>query len=93
MAETSLQVQPAGTTGGGAPPAPLPMKMVLSSDGTATVLQAVALFDDQGRAVLPMTEATGQQIVRLLTQLVTMTAVSTGGFLPSDDAAGLSNTG
>lgn len=92
MAETSIQVQPA-TAQGQAAPAPLPIKMFLVEDGTNTQVQAMCLTDDQGRAYQPMTEATGQQIVRLLTQLVSMMAVSTGGLLPSDDAAGLSNSG
>jgi hypothetical protein len=91
MAETSIQVQPAATTTG--TPAPQPIKMAVASDGSGTEIQAVCLFDDQGRAVLPMTEATGQQIVRLLTQLLNQGAVATGGFLASDDAAGLSNPG
>ena len=93
MAETSVPVQPAGTTQAGAAPAPLQLKMVAPSDGSGTQTQGVTLFDDQGRSVQPMTEATGQQIVRLLTQLVAMTAVATGGLVPSDDAAGISNTG
>ena len=92
MAETSLPIQPAATTAGAPPPAQ-PIKMVAPSDGSGTEIQAVCLFDDQGRAVLPLTEATGQQIVRLLTQLVNQGAVATGGFVASDDAAGLSNPG
>ena len=90
MSETNIQVQPAATQGIAAP-APQALKMVAMPDGT--LAQVFILFDDQGRALAPMTEATGQQIVRLLTQLFSMTAVSTGGLVPSDDAAGLSNPG
>jgi hypothetical protein len=91
MAETSIPVQPAAAAGA-LPPAALPLKLVAPSDGSSTVIQAVTLFDDQGRALQPMSEATGQRIVQLLTALVAATLQSTGGLLPSDDAAGIANT-
>ena len=90
MAETSIPVQPAAAQGA-VPPPPLPLKMVQASDSSGTEIQAVCLFDDQGRAMYPMTEATGQRIVQLLSQLVSMTAQYNGALLPSDDAATLSN--
>jgi hypothetical protein len=90
MAETSIPVQPAAAQGA-IPAAPLPLKMVQPSDASGTEIQAVSLFDDQGRAVYPLTEATGQKIVQLLSQLVSLQAQATGALLPSDDAATLTN--
>ena len=90
MAETSIPVQPAAAQGA-VPAAPLPLKMVQPSDASGTEIQAVALFDDQGRSVYPLTEATGQRIVQLLSQLVSLQAQANGALLPSDDAASLTN--
>lgn len=89
--ETQVPVQPA-TTQGAAPPPPTELKMVAVPDASGTQTQGVTLFDDQGRAIYPMTEATGQKIVQLLSQLVSIMSISTGaGFVPSDDTTTLSN--
>lgn len=97
MAETSVPVQPASP----APTAaPIQVKLVSVPDGAnipgvapgAVQLQAFALYDDQGRAIAPMTEATGQAIVRLLATLVRIHADQFGGLVPSDET-GLSGQG
>lgn len=91
MAETQIPVQPA-TTQGVAPPAPAQLKMVAVPDASGTETQGVTLFDDQGRAVRVMSEETGQRIVQLLSQLVSIMANATGaGLVPSDDTTLLSN--
>ena len=90
MGETQIPVQPA-TAQGAAPPAPTELKMVAVPDASGTNTQGVTLFDDQGRAINPMSEATGQKIVQLLSQLVTILSISSGALVPSDDTTILSN--
>lgn len=92
MAETSIAVQPVGQQG---PPAaaPLPLKLVQVPDGSGTATQGVTLFDDQGRALVPLSEATGQLIVKLLSQLVAQGAQAGNGLLPADDTTSLGNPG
>jgi hypothetical protein len=87
MAETSIPVQPTGVAPQGPAPAPTQLKMVQVSDVNGVVqMQAVVLFDEQGREVYIMTRDQGDQIIRLLTQLVNITSQSTGvGFLAADD--------
>ena len=91
MAETTIQVQPAATAQVPAP-APLPLKMFIVSDGQGqggqALLQGIAIVDDQGRAQVPMTEATGQAIVKLLNQLLRVTVEANGGFYPTDENPG-----
>lgn len=94
MAETSIPVQPAAS---GAPVAqPLQLKMITALDGLGgqagplgmVAIQAMCLVDDQGRIYQPMTEATGQQIVRLLGQLIKTTVEQgQGGFYPQEENA------
>lgn len=70
MAETSVNIQPAQTSQG-APPAPLPLAMVSVPDGKGGVVlaQQVCLCDDQGDTYVPLTEATGQQLLYVMTKL------------------------
>jgi hypothetical protein len=86
MGETSIPVQPAGVAPQGPAPAPTQLKMVAVADASGTMTQGVTLFDEQGREVYMMTRDQGDQIIRLLTQLVNITSQSTGiGFLAADD--------
>ena len=85
MGETSVPVQPIAVAPQGPAPAPVQLKMVAVADASGTVTQGTTQFDEQGREVYLMTRDQGDQIIRLLTQLVNMTAQSTGGFLASDD--------
>jgi hypothetical protein len=90
MAETSIQVQPAGTAQPGQPaPPPAALKMIQLPDGT--LAQAMCLVDDQDRILQPMTEATGQRIATLLLNIATSLAIAHGTLPPSDDTAGLAN--
>ena len=59
MAETSINVQPAGQTNAAPAPAPTALKMVAPNDGSQTETQGVTLFDDQGRAVYLLTRDQG----------------------------------
>ena len=92
MAEQQIAVQPAAVAPVGPAPAPTELKMVAVPDASGTLTQGVTLFDDQGRAVSVMTRDQGEQIIKLLTQLVSMTAQANGALMPSEDATGLSNT-
>ena len=92
MAETTTAVQPVATQGG-PPPAPLQLKMFAVGDPNVgqALVQAVALVDDQGRALAPMSETTGKEIVGLLRSLI-RAVVDSGngqGLYPPDGGQGL----
>ncbi len=89
MAEISIPVQPAGSAVPGAiPPPPLQLKMfsAVDSSGNAVLIQGMCLVDDQGRPYVPLTEATGQQMVKLLGHLIrTIVDNGQGGMYPPDE--------
>lgn len=91
MAETTVNVQPAQPQGA-QPVAAVPLHFFIAPDGNGvlSLIQGVALVDDQGRAYLPMTEETGKELVSLMRLLIT-TLVNNGpgGLLPSARSGGL----
>ena len=92
MAETSISIQPA--TAPGPQAAPLQLKMFTVPDAiggqtglppTMQAVQAMCLVDDQGRAYVPMTEATGRKLVRLLDQLCRIESFAYGVLYTPDN--------
>lgn len=90
MADTSIAVQPASPAPSAAP-VQLELASIVNAAGQQVLLQVMSPADEQGRPIVFMSEATGQDILQALKELNAMFAVFSGQLSPSTRGFSQSN--
>ena len=92
MADSSLPVQPASPAPVSAP-AQVKVFTLPGPGGTTVLAQAVAIVDDQGRLVAPLTESTGQALLEAIVNLTQVLVDQGQGALMPSSRSGVSLLG
>ena len=82
MADTTIAVQPASAAPTAAP-VQFELAQIVNSAGQLSLVQAVTLLDELGRPFEPLSEETGQEILRAIKELSSMFASANGLLAPN----------